>query len=1267
MNRVLLLLNSSQQQESDLAQFLNEQQDRSSPHYHEWLTPQQFGERFGVSIEDIDVITKWLQGHGFRIDNVGIGGRTIQFSGTASQIESALHTELHHYDINGQRHTANASDISIPAALAPVVAGVAALSDFASKPMFNFGNGSHGISPNDFATIYDVIPLWNQGFDGTGQSIAIVARSNNDPNDIATFRSTFGLPPMNLRVWTGGSLGNDPGVVSGSDADEALMDVQWSGAVAKGATINLVVGGNTNSTPGEFLSAAYIVDQRVASVVGMSFGLCEADQGGWTFFRDTWSQAASEGMSVFVASGDSGSAGCDGSSASQATGGFGVNASASTPNNVAVGGTQFNENGTDSAYWQNSNNSNGSSAKGYVPEVAWNESGVESGGQGLWSTGGGSSILYGKPPWQTGFGIPAADLRYLPDVSLSAAGHDGYITKIIPGGFEVARGTSVSTQAFAGIMAIVNQVTNQASGNPNPRLYTLAAEVPSAFHDITAGSNAVPCASASPNCFGGIMAGYNAGPGYDLATGLGSVDAYVLAHAWAVQSGGGAAAPDFSISASPGSQTVLQGATASYTFTLTTSGGFNGTITLSASGLPQGVTATFNPPSIAASGTSTMTVTTTGTTSPGSYTLSITGTSGNVTHSAAVTLILNAAGTAQTTIVECSAFNIDAGTIAEVTQGTDKGCAGVTPAFYFADETAAGGGYYYAWGNSATGTITFTVNTTAASVTQLSLALRVYGHTAAGSATVYALSTANQWVQVGTITSAQVPDWMFGIINISLSPVSTFLPTAPGTYAVKTRIVTTSGIGELDVDRAYLNVSSGSSVNSNILECNDFNIDAGTIAEVTQGTDKGCTGVTPAFYFADETAAGGGYYYAWGNSATGTITFTVNTTAASVTQLSLALRVYGHTAAGSATVYALSTANQWVQVGTITSAQVPDWMFGIINISLSPVSTFLPTAPGTYAVKTRIVTTSGIGELDVDRAYLNVSSGGAGSNYDQVLLTEPSLVRFWRMSASGSTEPDLTGSGNTGRYESGPLAVTTMPNGDAAAVFNGSNQDLYVTSPSDKSLSITTTGYLTWEAWIRPDVLEFPVHSRDGYVSWMGKCEAPGSESTCEWEARMYDTTTYDPSGPRPNRLSGYVFNLDGHYGAAADWQPSFACCYSQNVIQAGHWYHVVVQYSLSSTPACPSSTYPGSIDIWVNGLKWDQSSHAPTGCMSQFNGITPQPATSQFLVGTMDKTTWFLGAIAKVAIYNKPLTQTQINNHYQAMTGQQPPQGSCGNTCSFF
>ena len=541
MERVILTLKSSPEQQADLDKFVAEQQDPSSPHFHEWVTPEQFGERFGVAVADIGVVAHWLESHGLRLTDISKGRRELQFTGTARQVEETFQTEIHNYEFNGEMHIANANDIAIPEALASVISGVVSLNDFRPKPKlhrqavgtnFTFG-ARHGLVPYDFATIYDVTALWNEGLDGSGQSIAIVGRSNIDPNDVTSFRAQYGLPVNDPEIIVNGA---DPGVLGRDEEAEADLDVEWAGAVAKGAKIHLVVSKSTRATDGSVLSGMYIVNNNVAPILSTSFGFCEIASISYSkFYANLWQQAAAEGISVFVASGDSGVADCDDPSSRSAMHGMAVNGEASTPYNVAVGGTQFNDNGADSTYWSaTNNNQNRSSAKAYIPEVAWNESGIS----GLWSSGGGVSIVHATPSWQTGSGVPTADPgttsqhhRYVPDVSLASAGHVGYIAQQ-RGSLAIFAGTSASAPAFAGIMAMVNQVTNQANGNPNPRLYALAAEVPNAFHDITSGENTERCITGSPDCTDGTIPGYTAGPGYDLVTGWGTVDAYRFVHAW---------------------------------------------------------------------------------------------------------------------------------------------------------------------------------------------------------------------------------------------------------------------------------------------------------------------------------------------------------------------------------------------------------------------------------------------------------------------------------------------------------------------------------------------------------------------------------------------------------------------------------------------------------------------------------------------------------------------------------------------------------------
>ncbi len=635
MARMILALQPDGVQQSALEALIDAQHDPSSPEYHRWLTPETFAERFGVSQSDVDQVVAWLNGQGFTVEEVPAGRRSILFSGTAEQVQAAFHTPIRVYRAGRELHHANASDPLIPEALAGVVAGPVTLHDFRRQPLhalmepapqFTYGR-SHYMAPADFATIYDVAPLYSSGVDGTGQTIAIVGRTNIRLSDVQTFRSMFGLPVNNPVIVVNGP---NPGIVSQGEEGEADLDVQWAGAVAPKATIKLVVSASTASTDGVDLSAQYIVSNNLAPVMSTSFGSCEASMGAAerTFYNNLWQQAAAQGITTLISSGDSGAAGCDSPSATPGTGGQAVNGLCSTPYSVCVGGTEFNEGGNPGLYWSAGNNaSTAASALSYIPEVAWNESGAN-GGSGLWATGGGASAYYSKPAWQSGPGVPADGKRDVPDVSLSAAAHGGYLVEI-EGSTWVCSGTSAASPSFAGLMALVNQHTGSSQGNANTTLYALARAAanagPAVFHGATGGNNSVP----------GVT-GFTAGPNYNQATGLGSADAFLLVNHWRDV----IATPALSLSVSPATANVAPGAKATATVTVGVSGGFNSAVALSASGLPSGVTSAFAPASLAApgSGSGALTLTVTPNAAPGSYPLTITATGGSLSKTAKVTL-----------------------------------------------------------------------------------------------------------------------------------------------------------------------------------------------------------------------------------------------------------------------------------------------------------------------------------------------------------------------------------------------------------------------------------------------------------------------------------------------------------------------------------------------------------------------------------------------------------------------------------------------------
>ncbi len=608
MKGMILLLKIAPEKQAALDRLAAEQQDSSSPNYHKWLTPEEFGERFGRSAQEIATVEGWLISHGFSIDNTDInstlkrGGVRINFSGTAANVDSAFHAQMHDYLVNGQLRHANSTDPSIPRALADVVAGPVALHNFPRKPMHRKrpvgpgagsasldgrssgqidnlsgssnaiptpapakagpaaipsasipaagptgpqyteqDNGGYDLAPGDFAVIYDVKPIYSQNWDGAGVTIALVEQTN--PGTIGaskwrTFRSTFGLSTSNLpNVIVNGV---DPGDTGYLDDTEADLDAEWAGAVAPGAVIDFVASTSVD------LSAQYIVEQNHADIVSYSYGTCESQNTGSfdnLFYYNLWEQAAAQGQSVFVCTGDSGAFACDNTNANGnlTPQGKAVNGLASTPFNTAVGGTTLSG---ESQYWNTTNSADGVSALSYMPETAWNEYNAADGWY-EWASGGGASSIYPKPAWQVSPGVPSANHRYLPDVSLNASTIVGYrvftcnenvsSSCATPYSMQIFGGTSAATPTMAAIAALIVQSEGyQRLGNINSALYRLAnaqykkvSGASAVFHDITSGTNGFVGDGVD-------LIGYSctATPSYNEVTGLGSVDALKLLDAF---------------------------------------------------------------------------------------------------------------------------------------------------------------------------------------------------------------------------------------------------------------------------------------------------------------------------------------------------------------------------------------------------------------------------------------------------------------------------------------------------------------------------------------------------------------------------------------------------------------------------------------------------------------------------------------------------------------------------------------------------------------
>jgi subtilase family serine protease len=550
-------------QQADLNQLLAAQLDPSSPSYHQWLTSEQFGARFGLSSSDLANVSSWLTSQGFTITSVAKSSTFITFSGTVAQVQQAFGTTIHNVSHNGEQHIANLTDPTLPSAIASVTLAVTGLNDFKLKPRSRARNvtndsvqpgftttvggvTSHYIAPGDLYTIYDYPPS-SSNLTGAGITIAVMGQTDLTTGNVlpdanlTAFRTAAGLPAINLKLQVAGT---DPGV-STADIDEAHLDVEWSGASAPGATILYVYGSDVLANS---LTFAIDASPTIAPILTISYGGCESGFGASSVatYNQLLQMANAKGITVMSSAGDDGATDCDTSGV--ASEGLTVDFPSSSPYATSAGGTMFSGDVSNaSTYWNTANASNNASAKSYIPEQPWNETtttgGLDSGGAG----GGGASGFFSKPAWQVGTGVPNDSSRDVPDVSLNAAAqHDGYVVcsqGSCTNGFlasngqaNVFGGTSFVAPSLAGILALVEQhLGTGAQGNIGPILYGLA-KGPTAstiFHDITTGNNSVVCSQGTPNCPNGGSIGYSAGTGYDQASGLGSLDVNMLVTNWA--------------------------------------------------------------------------------------------------------------------------------------------------------------------------------------------------------------------------------------------------------------------------------------------------------------------------------------------------------------------------------------------------------------------------------------------------------------------------------------------------------------------------------------------------------------------------------------------------------------------------------------------------------------------------------------------------------------------------------------------------------------
>jgi subtilase family serine protease len=649
INHASIVFKLSPAQQADLDKLLAEQQDPNSANYRKWLTPEQYAARFGMSDDDLAKVSAWLTSQGLTVEGHSRARTSVFFSGNAAQVESALRTQFNRYLVDGEIHFANATEISLPAALSGTVLSVRGLDDFRPRPRVHVAQprftshvtGNHFVAPGDFATIYNVKPLYDAGLDGTGVKIAVVGQSliaaNNSTTDLDAFRAAAGLPKKDPTFVQVG--GGTPKILSSGDQVESILDLEWSGAVARNADIIFVF---SSPNGGAFDAITFAIDNNLAPVISSSYGMCEALFGsGLAAFRASVQQGNAQGQTLIGPAGDSGAADCESQTATVAIHGLAVDVPAAIPEVTGIGGSEFtgdaagavtgtapNTNAGATGFWSGTTGGTDtlSSALSYIPETGWNDTKA---GSTFSATGGGASTTFTKPTWQVAL-TPSDGHRDVPDIAMNASpAHDPTMIcaqsscvngfRDASGNLNVVGGTSVGAPTFAGIVAILNQAIQSSAGlgNINPTLYTLAVSTPTAFHDITTGNNIVPCTSGTPTTgpaasrcptTAPFQIGFSAGTGYDLVTGLGSIDANLLATSWP----GFVMAPGFSVGASPAT-VASPGQSATSTITVTATNGFSGTVDL-----------TCTPPASTASITCSFGSTT-------SVTLSPTNTSGTAT------------------------------------------------------------------------------------------------------------------------------------------------------------------------------------------------------------------------------------------------------------------------------------------------------------------------------------------------------------------------------------------------------------------------------------------------------------------------------------------------------------------------------------------------------------------------------------------------------------------------------------------------------------
>ena len=982
-----LVLKPTEAQDAALTQLLADQQNPASADYQRWLTPQQFGERFGAAQADISLIEGWLQSNGFAVQAVPASRNRIVFSGTAATVESAFRTPLLRYRRNGREFFENSDAVQLPQSLAAVVGGVTGLSSFrplapqlrraaqvTASPDYTTSTGTHYIVPDDLRTIYGTNTLIGSGYNGNGIKIGVIGQSAVDSTQLTYFQQktgqTLNLPTMVLVPNTGNS-----NKVSG-DEGESELDLEYSGGNAPGASIQFIYTGCTSTTSSSALAASvncnnngvfdaliYAVTYNLAPILSLSYGGCEEEDA--TYANNTLEpvlkQANAQGQTITVSSGDSGAASCESSATAKvATAGLAVSYPASSQYVTGVGGTQLNSDS--STYWNSSSNSYLGSALGYIPETSWNDTAAYG---ALASSGGGASQIFAKPSWQVGTGVPADAHRDVPDVAFPAnVTEHAYLTCDADGPCSSGNksftltgttrdgggvgGTSAAAPTFAGMLAVVEQANGgKALGNINPSLYALAqgTSKTSIFHDITTGSNIVACTVGTPNCTNGTL-GYSAGVGYDLVTGLGSLNIPSLQTALA---GYAAHTPRIALA-------VLSSVTAGTPVTFT--------VTLTGSSTTPSGTATFlvdgtavSPAQILSSGSATYSYSFT---SSGSHTVSVSY-SGDSTYSAgtASTVVTAVALTPTLTLTSTpTALAINTATTVTATLASTGGVPTGTVTF-----TADGG--------SASGTVQVTNGSatyTFAGFTSAGLHVVAAAYTPSASA--YSAVTTSINLAVSSNSQTLTPT-----LQVSLSPTSV---AANGSVTATVVVNGTGGTPTGSIALATDGTNSTTALLSN---------GSGTLNLTAPGTSGSHTVLVT--YYGDNTY----------KTATATATFTVASPGIVVAVSPGTLSApYGSTATGTLTITSGSGGSGSTSFALSLVSYTGASFTGCYG--LSPKTVSLPangSASTTLTLYTTASSCTSAGLTPLATAALSVpdSAGGwRGSRYSALAALPLSLLLF---------------------------------------------------------------------------------------------------------------------------------------------------------------------------------------------------------------------------------------------------------------------------------